>query len=146
MAAFPESRRKRVLEPVERVSEVLFGLIMVLTFTGSLSIAEAGHEVGSHGWDHRRAVGMAREEFREDARTSKDALEQVTGRPVVGYRAPTFSITQESAWALEVLVEEGYVYDSSIYPVRHDRYGMQMLPSPPSPCKQKPAGLWNFRP
>jgi polysaccharide deacetylase family protein (PEP-CTERM system associated) len=100
-------------------------------------IAEAGHEVGSHGWDHRRVIGMGREEFREDARKSKDALEQVTGQPVLGFRAPTFSITQESAWALEVLVEEGYTYDSSIYPVRHDRYGMPDAPLTPFTVQTK---------
>lgn len=95
------------------------------------AIADAGHEVGSHGWDHRRVLVMSREEFRRDARQSKDALEQVTGTAVAGYRAPTFSIMRQTSWALEVLAEESYLYDSSIYPVRHDRYGMPEAPPTP---------------
>jgi polysaccharide deacetylase family protein (PEP-CTERM system associated) len=95
------------------------------------AIAAAGHEVGSHGWDHRRVLAMDPDEFRRDARQSKDALEQVTGAAVVGYRAPTFSIVRRTAWALEILAEEGYLYDSSIYPVRHDRYGIPEAPLTP---------------
>ncbi len=95
------------------------------------AIADAGHEVGSHGWDHRRVLSMTPEEFRRDARDSKDALEQASGCPVLGYRAPTFSIMRQSGWAMEVLAEEGYLYDSSIYPVRHDRYGVPDAPLTP---------------
>jgi polysaccharide deacetylase family protein (PEP-CTERM system associated) len=95
------------------------------------AITDAGHEVGSHGWDHRRVLAMSPDEFRRDARQSKDALEQVTGAAVVGYRAPTFSIVRRTAWALEVLAEAGYLYDSSIYPVRHDRYGIPEAPLTP---------------
>ncbi len=69
--------------------------------------------------------------FREDVRTSKDALEQVSGTAVVGYRAPTFSIVRQTAWALDVLAELGFLYDSSIYPVRHDRYGIPDAPRGP---------------
>ncbi|MGL4553452.1 MAG: polysaccharide deacetylase family protein, partial [Gemmataceae bacterium] len=94
-------------------------------------IADAGHEVGSHGWDHRRVLAMTPAEFREDCRRSKDALEQATGQAVRGYRAPTFSIMRHTGWALEVLAEEGYTYDSSIYPVRHDRYGVPDAPLVP---------------
>ena len=95
------------------------------------AIAQAGHEVGSHGWDHRRVLGMSPEAFRQDVRQSKDALEQATGNGVSGYRAPTFSIVRQTAWALEILAEEGYLYDSSIYPVRHDRYGIPDVPLTP---------------
>jgi polysaccharide deacetylase family protein (PEP-CTERM system associated) len=94
-------------------------------------ISSAGHEVASHGWDHRRVMAMTPEEFREDVRLSKDALEQATGKPVVGYRAPTFSVVRRTAWALDILVESGMVYDSSIYPVRHDRYGVPRAPRGP---------------
>ena len=69
--------------------------------------------------------------FREDMRTSKEALEQATGAAVVGYRAPTFSIVRQTAWALDVLAELGFLYDSSIYPVRHDRYGIPDAPRGP---------------
>jgi polysaccharide deacetylase family protein (PEP-CTERM system associated) len=95
------------------------------------SISAAGHEVASHGWDHRRVLAMTPDEFREDVRSSKDALEQVTGVAVVGYRAPTFSVVGRTAWAIDVLVESGMDYDSSIYPVRHDRYGVPDAPRAP---------------
>jgi polysaccharide deacetylase family protein (PEP-CTERM system associated) len=95
------------------------------------AIHEAGHEVASHGWDHRRIHSMDAESFREDIRTSKDALEQVIGSPVVGYRAPTFSIVRQTAWALDILAELDFLYDSSIYPVHHDRYGIPDAPRGP---------------
>jgi len=94
-------------------------------------IHRAGHEVASHGWDHQRVHNFTPAAFREDIRKSKDALEQVTGEPVRGYRAPTFSIVQQTAWALDVLAELDMVYDSSIYPVRHDRYGVPAAPRAP---------------
>lgn len=95
------------------------------------SIHEAGHEVASHGWDHRRIQTMTPEAFREDVRKSKDALEQACGAAVVGYRAPTFSLVKKTAWALDVLPEIGLLYDSSIYPVHHDRYGIPDAPRGP---------------
>jgi polysaccharide deacetylase family protein (PEP-CTERM system associated) len=91
----------------------------------------AGHEVASHGWDHRRVHHFTPATFRDDVRQSKDAFEQLTGEPVVGYRAPTFSIVRQTAWALDVLAELGLQYDSSIYPVRHDRYGVPDAPRAP---------------
>ena len=95
------------------------------------AIHRAGHEVGSHSWDHRRVHNLTPASFREDVRRSKDALEQVTGQAVVGYRAPTFSIVRQTAWALDVLAELGMAYDSSVYPVRHDRYGVPRAPRGP---------------
>jgi polysaccharide deacetylase family protein (PEP-CTERM system associated) len=95
------------------------------------AIHEAGHEVASHSWDHRRIHAHTPASFREDARTCKDALEQLTGEPVVGYRAPTFSLVTQTAWALDELAEAGFQYDSSIYPVRHDRYGVPTAPRGP---------------
>ncbi len=94
-------------------------------------IHRGGHEVASHGWDHRRVHHFTPETFREDLRRSKGALEQLTGEAVAGYRAPTFSIMRDTAWALDVLAEEGFLYDSSIYPVRHDRYGVPGAPRTP---------------
>jgi polysaccharide deacetylase family protein (PEP-CTERM system associated) len=94
-------------------------------------IHRAGHEVASHGWDHQRVVNFTPQTFREDVRRSKDALEQVTGQAVLGYRAPTFSIMRQTAWALDVLAELNMAYDSSIYPVRHDRYGVPAAPRAP---------------
>ncbi len=94
-------------------------------------IAQAGHEVASHSWDHRRVHRFTPESFREDVQQSKHVLEDITGQPVVGYRAPTFSITRETAWAIDVLAELEMLYDSSIYPVRHDRYGVPAAPRSP---------------
>ncbi len=91
-------------------------------------IHAAGHEVASHGWNHRSVLRMTPPEFREDIRRSKDTLEQITGDRVIGYRAPTFSIVTRTLWAIDELVDQGYRYDSSIYPVRHDRYGIPDAP------------------
>jgi polysaccharide deacetylase family protein (PEP-CTERM system associated) len=86
-------------------------------------IAERGHEVASHGSDHRQVTLMTREEFRESVRSTKSALEEITGQPVLGYRAPNFSIVRGGEWALEILVEEGYRYDSSLFPGRRKGSG-----------------------
>ena len=94
-------------------------------------ISDAGHEVGTHGWDHQRVHRFTPESFRNDIRQSKEALEQATGQPVYGYRAPTFSVMRQTAWAVDVLAESGLLYDSSIFPVRHDRYGVPDAPRVP---------------
>ena len=91
-------------------------------------IAAAGHEVASHGHAHLRASGQSRVEFLHDVVLSKTILEQLTGQPVLGYRAPSFSIGAANLWALDVLQEAGYRYSSSIYPIRHDHYGMPGAP------------------
>jgi polysaccharide deacetylase family protein (PEP-CTERM system associated) len=95
------------------------------------AIHRGGHEVASHSWDHQRVHRLTPPQFRADVRRSKDALEQVTGEAVVGYRAPTFSVMRQTAWAIDVLAEEGMRYDSSVYPVRHDRYGVPGAPRAP---------------
>jgi polysaccharide deacetylase family protein (PEP-CTERM system associated) len=94
-------------------------------------IHAAGHEVGSHSWDHRRVHRFTPKGFREDLLRSKDALEQVIGGPVYGFRAPTFSVVRETGWAVDVLAECGFEYDSSVFPVRHDRYGIPDAPRGP---------------
>ncbi len=94
-------------------------------------IAEAGHEIGSHSWDHRRIDRLTPDEFRDDLRNSIDALQHAAGVPVRGYRAPTFSVTRSTPWAADVLAESGLKYDSSIFPVRHDRYGVPDAPRTP---------------
>lgn len=87
-------------------------------------IDREGHEVASHGYSHELVYNMTREAFREDVVRSKSLLEDITRKRVTGYRAPSFSITAESLWALEILKEEGFSYDSSVFPVSfHDRYG-----------------------
>lgn len=87
-------------------------------------IASLGHEIASHGYGHELITGQSAVAFREDIRRSKKILENILSQPVLGYRAPSFSITTDTMWATQILVEEGYVYDSSIFPVFHDRYGV----------------------
>jgi polysaccharide deacetylase family protein (PEP-CTERM system associated) len=95
------------------------------------AVLAAGHEVASHGWAHRRILEMTPDQFREDLRLSVDALEQITGEPVVGFRAPTFSLVPRTGWAIDILCEAGLRYDSSIFPVKHDRYGIPSAPRTP---------------
>ncbi len=90
-----------------------------------------GHEIASHGYDHRMVSDMSQGEFRADLRKSKDILEDITGEPVRGFRAPSYSITRKNLWALRILAEEGFLYDSSIFPVHHDRYGIPDAPRSP---------------
>lgn len=87
-------------------------------------IVSEGHELGCHSFSHIRVVEQSRQDFREDLRRAKGALEDASGVALKGYRAPTFSINQETFWAYEILAEEGFSYSSSIYPVAHDLYGM----------------------
>jgi len=87
-------------------------------------IVSAGHEIACHSYDHQFIPGQRREDFRADVRRAKSLLEDITGEAVEGYRAPTYSIMKETLWALDILVEEGFRYDSSIFPIRHDRYGV----------------------
>jgi polysaccharide deacetylase family protein (PEP-CTERM system associated) len=88
------------------------------------AIHSAGHEVGSHSYWHRLIYRQTPAEFRDDLRQSKAVLEDQIQTPVVAFRAPSFSITRRSLWALEVLIEEGFSVDSSVFPTRHDRYGI----------------------
>ncbi len=87
-------------------------------------IAGQGHEIASHGLTHQLIYRQSKTEFRQETRYSKQLLEDIVQRPVIGYRAATYSITPRSLWALDVLVEEGFLYDSSIFPMRHDKYGI----------------------
>ncbi len=87
-------------------------------------IASGGHEIASHGYGHELITGQTPVAFREDIRKAKGILESILSQPVLGYRAPSFSITKDTMWAPQILVEEGYIYDSSIFPVLHDRYGV----------------------
>ena len=95
------------------------------------TIAARGHEVASHGYWHELVYDLSPEAFSEDVRRSRQLLQDLSGQPVDGYRAPSFSITRRSLWALDVLIEAGYRYDASIFPVRHDRYGIADAPRSP---------------
>ncbi len=91
-------------------------------------IAAQGHEIASHGYAHRRATSQSRAEFEHDVLRAKRVLEDIAGAPVLGYRAPSFSIGRDNLWALEALHEAGYRYSSSVYPIHHDHYGMPEAP------------------
>ena len=90
-----------------------------------------GHEIASHGYGHVEVFKQSREEFVNDVYCSKDLLEQILGERIRGYRAPDFSIVHHTLWAFEVLVEAGFEYDSSIFPIRHARYGIPDWPTAP---------------
>lgn len=98
-------------------------------------IASLGHEIGCHGYGHRMIKHLTRSEFKRDVTRAKSALEDAIGHAVLGYRAPTFSITRETVWSLEVLCEAGFRYDSSIFPIVHDRYGISDAPRFPHRLK-----------
>jgi polysaccharide deacetylase family protein (PEP-CTERM system associated) len=87
-------------------------------------IAAAGHEIASHGYHHQLLYTLTPAQFREDVRAAKALLEQTSGTAVTGFRAPSYSIVESSLWALDILIEEGYAYDTSIFPIHHDRYGI----------------------
>lgn len=94
-------------------------------------VAAQGHEIACHGFAHRRVTTQDRKAFREDVLQAKNLLEDLTGQAVRGYRAPSFSIGRGSLWALDVLIELGFTYDSSIFPIVHDLYGMPEAPRAP---------------
>jgi polysaccharide deacetylase family protein (PEP-CTERM system associated) len=92
------------------------------------AIVAAGHEVASHGYAHYRVTEQSRDEFEQDVRRAKGLLEDLAGGAVRGYRAPSFSINRSNDWAFDVLLQAGHAYSSSVYPVRHDHYGMPDAP------------------
>lgn len=91
-------------------------------------IADNGHELASHGFAHRRATEQTADEFRADIALAKAILEDIGGREVRGYRAPSFSIGKSNPWAFDAIIEAGYRYSSSLYPIRHDHYGVPDAP------------------
>lgn len=114
------------------------------------AIQDGGHEVGCHSYWHRLIYQMTPDEFRADLCRARDVLQAITCRPVTTFRAPSFSITQRSLWALDILVEEGFLLDSSIYPTHHDRYGIPGTPLGPhrlhcaeGTLREFPPPVWN---
>ena len=129
------TREYRVERNTERILNLLAeksvrGTFFVLGWVAERSpglvrrIASAGHEIACHGYSHQLIYRQSQAEFREETRRAKGLLEEATGNAVAGYRAASFSITRESLWALDVLIDLGFEYDSSIFPIRHDRYGI----------------------
>ena len=108
-------------------------------------IAASGHELACHGYDHTMITRQRRDEFDGDIKRSKRLIEDLCGKEIKGYRAPTFSVTGRTEWALEVLLENGFHYDSSIYPIRHDRYGIPGAPRFPYVALMRDGrSLWEF--
>ncbi|HEX19617.1 MAG TPA: DUF3473 domain-containing protein, partial [Acidiferrobacteraceae bacterium] len=94
-------------------------------------IATEGHEIACHGFSHQLVYNQSQETFREETSRSKGLLENQAQKPVNGYRAASYSITKDSLWALDTLLDLGFVYDSSIFPIHHDRYGIPGAPREP---------------
>ncbi len=107
-------------------------------------IQNAGHEIGCHSQWHQLVYDLGPDRFRSDLRESRDTLQEITGTPITLYRSPSFSITRQSLWALDILVEEGFHTDSSIYPIRHDRYGIPDAPAIPHIIKTTAGPLREF--
>jgi polysaccharide deacetylase family protein (PEP-CTERM system associated) len=160
-ALVPRSRwdhyETRVCESTDRVLAVLADADVHATFfiLGWVAdrfpglvrrIAEAGHELASHGYGHRLVYDLTPEEFRQDLRRSRLAIEAATSQPIVGYRAPSYSITTRSLWALDVLIEEGFQYDASIFPIHHDRYGIPDAPRHPYLIERSVGSIWEIPP
>jgi len=102
------------------------------------AIVEQGHELASHGFSHQRATIMTPEQFRNDVSKSKQVLEDTAGQAIIGYRAPSFSFNESNTWVYEILVELGFEYSSSTYPIEHDLYG---VPDWPRFKYERPEGI-----
>lgn len=152
-----DRRESRVDASTRRVMELLdeYGVKATFFILGWVAqrhpalvraIREAGHEVASHGYDHQLIYNMTPDEFREDIRKTKRILEDASGGPIFGYRAPSYSIVERSFWAMDILIEEGFTYDSSIFPIRHDRYGIPGAERLPHVIKRKAGAIREFPP
>jgi polysaccharide deacetylase family protein (PEP-CTERM system associated) len=106
-------------------------------------IASEGHEIASHGWSHTPIWNLGREAFFNEVSASRKLLQDLSGQPVLGYRAPTFSITSRTLWAVDELLRAGYRYDSSVFPTHHDRYG---IPDAKKDIHVREGGLWEIPP
>ena len=139
---------RRILQPLEEagIKATFFVLGWVAEKFPDLvhDIHAGGHEVASHGYWHRLIYQQTPEEFREDLVRSRDLLEDIIGERVVSYRAPSFSITRESLWAIDILAEEGFQIDSSIYPVYHDRYGIPDADPQIHSINTAAGSIWEF--
>ena len=107
-------------------------------------IHAAGHELASHGYGHELVYDLTPEAFCADLARAREAIGNASGVAVGGYRAPSFSITERSLWALDVLVAEGYTYDASVYPIRHDRYGIPSWPRHLTRIARPGGSIWEF--
>jgi polysaccharide deacetylase family protein (PEP-CTERM system associated) len=104
-------------------------------------IQAAGHDIASHGYAHQIIYHQTPEQFAQDVRRSLQVIEDITGNKVLGFRAPSFSVTKRSLWAIEILQSLGLAYDSSVFPILHDLYG---IPDAPRRPYQIAEGFWEF--
>lgn len=109
-------------------------------------IRDEGHEIGAHSFWHQCIYRQSPEAFREDLVRTKELLTRLTGREILSYRAPSFSITETSWWAFEILAQEGFRYDSSVFPIRHDRYGAPDRPVGIYRVETAAGPIWEFPP
>jgi polysaccharide deacetylase family protein (PEP-CTERM system associated) len=107
-------------------------------------IADEGHEIGCHGWSHDLVYDMTPERFRQETAEARDRITDLVGRPVTAYRAAYFSVTRRSLWALEILASLGFLYDSSIFPVRNWRYGIEDFSRDPIRIDTPSGSIWEF--
>jgi polysaccharide deacetylase family protein (PEP-CTERM system associated) len=108
-------------------------------------IHDRGHEIAAHSYWHKLVFEMTPDEFRLDLRRVRDLLQDMTGDEVIGYRAPTYSVTKSSLWAHEILLEEGFRYSSSVFPIAHDRYGISDYDRfPQTVLERNGSSLWEF--
>ncbi len=133
---------KRLPASIDSILELLtdYGIIATFFVLGWVAkhepevvkkIAKHGHEIASHGMSHKMVNKLSKAEFRRELSVSKKILEDLCGKQVRGFRAPTFSINHETAWALDELMETGYKYDCSVFPIHHDKYGVPDAPTQP---------------
>lgn len=127
-----EQNTRRLLEMFQEfdVQATFFVLGWVAERCAGLvrDIADAGHEVGCHGFSHQPIYGGDEDQFRDDIRQAVAVIENICGKPVRSYRAPSYSVTRDTLWALDILAEEGFDNDSSIFPIVHDNYGIPDAP------------------
>ncbi len=152
-----ESMPQRALQSTRRVLDIfdywgLRGTFFILGWVAKRHpdlvrrIASAGHEVACHGFAHQRITTMTPQEFERDVTRARKLLQDISGQAVVGYRAPSYTITGKTLWALDVLIEAGFKYDSSIFPIRHDIYGMPGARRFPHVIEREKGGIWEFPP
>lgn len=145
----------RVVESTRRILEIAAshstrGTFFILGWVAERypelvrEIQSAGHEIGCHSYWHQLVYELGPKRFRADLVKARDTLQSITGTSVQLFRAPSFSVTRESLWALDILIEEGFTTDSSIYPIRHDRYGIPGSPKAPHAISTAAGSILEF--
>lgn len=143
-----EGNTRRILEMLDEfsVKGTFFVLGWIAERLPSLvrEIKEQGHEIACHGYGHELIYCIGPDLFRRDIRRAKELLEDISGERIYGYRAPSYSITKHSLWAFDILIEEGFRYDSSVFPVIHDTYGIPDSPRFPYLIKRETGSIMEY--